>query len=687
MKIKNQKVTRQLQADIDQQNSQVVFSFATETPYLRSTQLGQYYQILKCQPQYVNTSRLDDDACQLLLDHNWQRTVGVCKKYWFANKKLYASCKFSKSQFAQGIKRDVLDLIRRNVSLGYIVKDYKVVDPIDGIKTIEVTNWEPYQFSIVSVPADINAGYLRSLDNSIEEKEQKGIQMDAQNNKDVSTELATETTIETKEADVDLEDKNLDGEDLEGTSEEATEVEKEKEKQLEQEDQQKEVCPECGKDPCQCEKSCDGEKPEEKECGEAPKQEEKQLEPTVEDLRAALEKQLESDAKEIRELGLIVKDSEAAEKFVAEHKSLNQFKTYLKNKNSEKSKNSIQDNTKMEKKYFSIVHAIRNAGNLNKNVDFSEDYETQVINENKRTLSIIDADIVLTNAQLYANNTRALGPSAGVGAELINTDYLPQEFVPYNRPQLTIDKVGSYSIPSDGNPVSFAQCTSGATADMYSIDGELADREMNFVLKTLTPHKAGVNIPIPYSLLLEGRPDIDAMVQADVVNALYQKRDEQVWIGTGADNQVAGIESLTGINIITGASIGGGDAWGAMLSAVGEIRKKNIFTENISYVMNTDTYTTLKKTMKDTNNCFAGFIIGDDDRIGKYPVFVNNAVSANTILVVCGEYIAVSDFQGIGILVDPYTLSKKQALKVTAWAAFDMVLRNLGAATKVVLDA
>ena len=81
-----------------------------------------------------------------------------------ANKKLYASCAFSKSNFAQGIKRDVLDLIRRNVSLGYIVKDYKVVNPIDGIKTIEVTDWEPYEFSIVSVPADVNAGYLRSLE-------------------------------------------------------------------------------------------------------------------------------------------------------------------------------------------------------------------------------------------------------------------------------------------------------------------------------------------------------------------------------------------------------------------------------------------------------------------------------------------------------------------------------------------
>ena len=91
--------------------------------------------------------------------------------------------------------------------------------------------------------------------------------------------------------------------------------------------------------------------------------------------------------------------------------------------------------------------------------------------------------------------------------------------------------------------------------------------------------------------------------------------------------------------------------------------------------------------MKDTNNCFAGFIIGDDDRIGKYPVYVNNALEANTVLVGCGEYIAVTDFRGLGILIDPYKYSTKQAICVIAWMSFDSVLRNLGAWTKITLTA
>ena len=182
------------------------------------------------------------------------------------------------------------------------------------------------------------------------------------------------------------------------------------------------------------------------------------------------------------------------------------------------------------------------------------------------------------------------------------------------------------------------------------------------------------------------RSDADALVQNDVVNALYQKRDEQVWTGTGANNQVAGIQSLTGINIITGVSLSAGDAWGGMLSGVGAIRKANIFNENISYVMNTDTYITLKKTMKDANNAYGGWII-EDDKIGNYPVYVNNAISANTVLVGVGSYIAITDFRGLNLLIDPYKYSTKQSICVIASMSFDMCLRRLKSWTKITLTA
>lgn len=653
----------------ESENKQLVFSVADEMPYLRhDEQYGDYYEVLEISEQAIDTTRLVKNM-PFLKDHDHNVQLGAVKEFWIDDitKKLYVSVKFSRSKFAQSIKEDIIDLIRQNTSIGYFVNQFQRTGQIDGIPVLRAVSWTPYQCSSVSVPASVFVGYNRS----IEIKEEKGTEMkNAQTDKTDTASTVVEQAEERKleETDSCREDQATIVEDVETKSTEVEEV-------AEETKEEKELCPNCNKpiDECECEKA------EEKACGEQ-KPEEKSLEVTPTPVAEIL---YEDIAKEIRSLGDIADEVEVAKQFIAEKKSIEDFKDYLKTKNSEKKNNSIQKGSKMDK-YFSISKAIRNACSQYK-ADVSQEYETLVNEENKRNFGVEDADIVLSNKELHQ---RALGPSATVGAELINTDYLPQEFVTYLRPQLTLEKTGYYSIPVNGNPVSFAVCTSGSVAGMYDLDGELSAGDLKFALKTLAPKKAGVCIPVPYSLILQARPEIDAMVEADVVNALYQKRDEQILIGTGEDGQATGILNTPGINgleTLSAVSLSAGEAWGGMLSGVNEIRKANIFSEDLSFVMNGDTYTTLKQTMKNKDNCFAGFIIDDGDKIGNYPVFVNNAMPANTILVGDFTQVAVADFQGLKLKIDDITYIKKQAVQVIAIKAFDVAVRRTGAFTKIVL--
>lgn len=688
MDLKNKKITRQLQADVEQQNSQVVFSFASEVPYLRQSELGEYYQILKCQPQYVDTSRLEDGACQLLLDHDWQRSIGVCKRYWFANQKLYASIKFSRSNFAQGIKRDVLDEVRRNVSIGYIVNDYKVVEPIDGIKTIEVTDWQPYQLTICSVPADPTVGYQRSLDNStVEAKEQKGTQMkDAKNNQTTATELAEQTTVEreVKETNVELENKDLAGETVETKSVEDNEVAEETEKET------KEVCPKCGKEPCECEKSTEEADNEEKNCGEEPKQEEKKLEPTVEELRTALIKQLETDAVEIRSLGEIVKDTEAAERFVAEHKTLNQFKTYLKNKNSEKSQNSIQDENKMEKRYFSVSKLI-NA--INDNTVDTDSYEFKTNSENKRALNIDEKRaIILTKSDLkynaayraYAdgfNGTTAGSGIANGGDTLIQFQYRPDMYAPNLRPQTTLDKTGYKDVVSpDGRPIEWPVCISGINAAMVDLDGKLPSTSMEWKNAKLQGKKIGGIAYIPYSLLKQSAPEADAKIEEDLIRSLYQVRDEKVFTGRGYNPdptsgyyEPVGILNNADVNTVSTSAF----TWADFVNAEVKIRESNDYSENLTWVMSPATYGELRATAKNAgNNGFVYGFICEDEKIGRYPVYCNACIPDGKVILGNFNELVVCDFQGLQIVVDPFTGLETNQIRVGGWIVMDATLQR-----------
>lgn len=672
MELKTNNFKRQMQTTDFQQaeNKELVFSVADQMPYLRNDQaFGDYYEVLEISEDAIDTTRLVKNM-PFLKDHDHSAQLGAVKKFWLQNGKLYVSVKFSRSKFAQSIKEDIIDLIRQNTSIGYYVNEFQRTGEIDGIPVLRAVSWTPYECSSVSVPASVFVGYNRSL----EVKEQKGQDMNAQTDKtDSASELAEQVEErQIEKTDQCREDEATIVEDLETKSEETTEVE----------EKEKAVCEVCGKEPCQCEKS------EKKDCGGSMKPQEKALEITKDAIADALTKQIEADAAEIRSLGELTGEQDSAEEFVTQKRSLDQFKTYLKTKNSEKSKNSIQDEKKMNRQYFSISKAIRNACSQYKK-DVSEEYETQVIAENKRALNVDDADIVLTNAEMMQRafpSAGVLAPEAGKGGDLIATDYLPQEFVTYLRPQLTLEKTGYYSIPVNGNAVSFAVCTSGSVAGMYNLDGELEDGDLKFATKTLTPKKAGVCIPVPYSLILQARPEVDAMVEADIVNALYQIRDEQILVGTGEDGQCTGILATSGINSISGASLSGGEGWGAMLSGVNEIRKANVFSENLSFVMNGNTYVKLSKTPKDKDNCLAGFII-EDDKIKNYPVFVNNKLADDVVLVGDFGEVAVADFEGLKLKVDDITYIKQQAIQIVAIKCFDTVVRRPGAFTKITLTA
>lgn len=134
--------------------------FATETPYERYWGI----EILDCKPGSVRTQRLKS-GCNLIMDHDCRDVVGVVDSFSFgADLCVRAVVRFGKSARAQEIFGDVADGIRTNVSVGYMIHKAVLESETDGVGTYRITDFEPYEVSLTSCPADINAGVGRSLD-------------------------------------------------------------------------------------------------------------------------------------------------------------------------------------------------------------------------------------------------------------------------------------------------------------------------------------------------------------------------------------------------------------------------------------------------------------------------------------------------------------------------------------------
>ena len=147
----------------------VELAFASETPYERYWGI----EVLDCSPGAVRLDRLTSGG-PLLCDHDTTDQVGVIESVHIgADRVCRAVVRFGKSVRASEVFQDVVDGIRQNVSVGYQIHAAVVVGAADNedgeiemeeTATYRITDWTPYEVSIVSCPADSSVGIGRSAD-------------------------------------------------------------------------------------------------------------------------------------------------------------------------------------------------------------------------------------------------------------------------------------------------------------------------------------------------------------------------------------------------------------------------------------------------------------------------------------------------------------------------------------------
>lgn len=116
-------------------------------------------EILDHGPKSVRMDRLRN-AAPLLLDHDTRQQIGVIESADLSGKSGVATVRFSKSEKGEEIFQDVKDGIRSKISVGYRVHELKLEASDKKTKrdTYRVTDWEPFEISLVAVPADDSAG-------------------------------------------------------------------------------------------------------------------------------------------------------------------------------------------------------------------------------------------------------------------------------------------------------------------------------------------------------------------------------------------------------------------------------------------------------------------------------------------------------------------------------------------------
>lgn len=206
---------------IDTQARTVELAFSSEAPYERWWGI----EILDHSPGSVNLERLGDGRHPLLLNHETEDQIGVVESVSIGTDRIgRAVVRFGRSKQAEEIFQDVVDGIRSLVSVGYMINEMEAEEKnietnettvrklsfdefktemralhgqdcferekrvAESTPTFRVTNFTPYEISIVAIPADPTVGVGRSMDLE---------STTTQTMTEPATEVMTETIVET----------------------------------------------------------------------------------------------------------------------------------------------------------------------------------------------------------------------------------------------------------------------------------------------------------------------------------------------------------------------------------------------------------------------------------------------------------------------------------------------------------
>ncbi|MGG2114003.1 HK97 family phage prohead protease [Lysinibacillus pakistanensis] len=170
---KNQKMNRDLSFDIrslDDEKRTFELSFSSEEPYQRW--FGP--EVLSHEPGAIDLSRLNEIGV-LLYNHNRDKVIGRIDKAWTKDNRAYAQVTFDEDDESDVIYQKVKSQTLKAVSVGYQVESWEEVaagkTSVNGrhVGPCSVAlKWQPYEISIVSVPADATVGVGREMENELE---------------------------------------------------------------------------------------------------------------------------------------------------------------------------------------------------------------------------------------------------------------------------------------------------------------------------------------------------------------------------------------------------------------------------------------------------------------------------------------------------------------------------------------
>lgn len=612
------------------------------------------FEILDHAPESVDLSRLNAGGA-LLVMHDMRDQIGVVESASVKDRKLRAVVRFGKSARAEEIFQDVKDGIRRLVSIGYRIHKMVTDKVEEGVETLRATNWEPYEVSLVPVPADPSVGVGRSeaaanrnFDTTVEAKEVISDQSSVISSRAAATipkdnmlrsKLlldptataggggATTTTpaAATAAATIDLDGARAGGRN--DGMKVAAEIFA------------------LGR-----QFNCPAEALTHLNEGKTPEQFRK----WILENKFSAKPIAAPNSDELRQLGDVGMSNTEVKRWSLV-RALNRMANHL----------PVDG---LEKEASDAVAKLcgRSAAGL-----FIPNEIVHGTRDQRETMMLVD--------QIGALRRDLAKGTGNLGGYTVQTDVLGSSLIELLRNMMVCFELGARKLGGLVGDVAIPSQSGGATAYWVAENAKATSSNLTFGQVGLSPHRLSAVTALGKMLLAQSSVDVEGLVREDLARVLAIAIDLAGLAGTGANGQPLGVIPTPGIGSIT---FGAAATWAKILDFETQVANANALLGSLAYVTSPSARAKLKAAAK-IGTTFPNFIWEKGSKPGEGEVNGYRAVATNQIAgskMVYGNWsdLIIADWIGMDVVVDPYTLADQHQIKVTINMLADVGVRHVG---------
>lgn len=634
----------------------VELAFSSEAPYSRiyTDQNGdpvELKEILVHDKDAVDLDVLNDKA-SLLFNHEFDNHIGVVVP---GSARIdedgvgRALVKFSQvGQLANETYDKVKEGTMSKVSVGYTV----IEGHADFSKGVYfVTKWQPYEISIVSVPADSSVGVGRSLNTITDEPANNEENREVE----VETEIKPEEEIRSEEnkeqEELNNEESNSGTGDRSDRSETVEEEKVTPEETRSEEENKNENSEELNTDT----QESDDERQNNTETGE----EEKPVE-----VEKPFERSQE-DTDEIRAIGKHLNISEDEIQRAIEDKEITveSFKQRALNNITEsktfaKGKNNMTDTIKTLENRFDLSVAMRSLA------------EGKALNGAEAEYSQEMARKAAQRGRAQRGNsvfvpTSALAPVAG-------TEIRNDSFVELLMKKSVLGSLGVNVLSGLTAPIAVPRMSEGAL-DAFGFvaeNGVSQNSDVKFDNVPMSLHTFTGGVPVTRQAMLT-MPNIGALIAEHILKASRIKLEQAILsAGANANARDGIVKQLTDAGLVTETAL----TYKAFLAEIAKLTDAGVDEAAIKFAMRGALKADLASTLRDEG--VSGYIIGENDKLANRPVHSSGVLEAGQILVGDFSAITIGEWEGLEIDLDDTTFRSQGAIVPRVWCDLDWAVTD-----------